>query len=122
MHTKYGMVRFRGFPNRKEFAMTAPQQTQDRTAPRSPFRSDTCPDHCDSCAWGIGGESAVSGSTAIPLVSRTLTEYRSECGAVEVVLTGSNTVGAIHGGRFFPGRKTPALQRLLAGVGLMPLG
>ncbi len=116
------MVRFRGFPNRKEFAMTAPQQTQDRTAPRSPFRSDTCPDHCDSCAWGIGGENAVSGSAAIPRVSRTLAEYRSDCGGVEVVLTGSNAVGAIHGGRFFPGRKTPALQRLLAGVGLMPLG
>lgn len=116
------MVRFRGFPNRKELAMTAPQNTGDQEAPRSPFRSSICPHDCNSCAWGIGGENATPGSAAIPRVSRTLTEYRSECGAVEVVLTGSNSVGAIHGGRFFPGRETPALQRLLAGSGLMPLG
>ena len=91
------------------------------TQTRSMFRSTICPHDCNSCAWGIGGNAAKPGSDVRPLVDKTLLSYSSECGQVDVVLTGAKQVGALHRGKYFAATGGQALDRLLVSTGLMPL-
>ena len=97
--------------------MTAPTSTIPQT--RSAGRSGACPNDCDSCAWGISGANAKPGSTSIPLIDKTPMSYNSQCGVVQVVITGSGQMGAIHQGRYFAGRRVPAAKRIATHLGLI---